>query len=131
MCQSRPGLLGPLFQGDLGALDGESAARLNRLPDRCAQLALQLVRRVVSAALPGQQLLELLVDAILLEARRGGFEVPAQFGLVFLRALPVEQEVDLRKSFVASDLAGVVGDVHQPTFSCLPARMKPRSRATS
>src|SRR5439155_22611691 len=115
--------------GEFGALDGEPATLLDRPPDRRVQLALELVRRVVTAAFAGQQLLERLVDAVLLQAWRAVLDVPAQLGVAPGAAFGVQQQEDLGQRLVAAHLVlGGLG-VHRAT-SCASPRMKPRSRAT-
>src|SRR5437868_6509969 len=88
-------LFGTLLEGDLGAFDGDTAARGDGLADRRPQPALQLGRGVVATALAGQQLLDVLVDAVLLEARRAVLDVGAQRGVPLGTALAVEEQVDV------------------------------------
>src|SRR5881397_935054 len=126
-------LFGTLLEGDFGALDRDAAARGDGLADRRAQPALQLVRGVVAAALAGQELLDVLVDAVLLETRRAVVDVGAQRGVPLGAAFAVEEQVDVGERLFAADLVGrtLAHVVHRPATSSLAPRMKPRSRATS
>lgn len=102
-----------------------------------ARSRLELGGGVVATALAGQQLLDVLVDAVLLEARRAVLDVVPQRGVTFGAALPVEEQVDVGERLFAADLVGraLAHVVHRPATSSLAPslvpRMNPRSRATS